>query len=87
MNIRYFFISRAITSGLSLAIQQSDCIANQQPSPIVAPYTVKKTNLQFLKPVKSSSDSLNIQKITHKVLSDTIQENSSGKEVGRIFMA
>ncbi|PIT68143.1 hypothetical protein [Bartonella tribocorum] len=66
MNIRYFFIAGAITSGLALAIQKSDRIVNQQPSPIVAPYTVEKTHLQFLKPVGSPSDTLNILRINNR---------------------
>ncbi|WP_273721878.1 MULTISPECIES: hypothetical protein [unclassified Bartonella] len=60
MNIRYFFIASAVTSGLALAIQQSDCIVNKKPSPIVAPYNVEKTNLQFFEPISGTSDTLNI---------------------------
>ncbi|WP_019219537.1 hypothetical protein [Bartonella florencae] len=60
MNIRYFFIAGAITSGLALAIQESDRIVNKQPSPIITPYTVEETNLQDLEPVKGTLDTLNI---------------------------
>ncbi|WP_375650525.1 hypothetical protein [Bartonella sp. OT172YNZD] len=66
MNIRYFFIAGAITSGLALAIQKSDRIVNKQPSPIVAPYTIEKTNLQFFKQVRNTSDTLNILRINNK---------------------
>ncbi|WP_375617159.1 hypothetical protein [Bartonella sp. AP58NXGY] len=66
MNIRYFFIAGAITSGLALAIQKSDHIVNQKPSPIVAPYTVEKTHLQFFKPVGSPSDTLSILRINSR---------------------
>lgn len=45
MNIRYFFIASAVTSGLALALQESETIVNKQPSPIVTPYTVDETNL------------------------------------------
>ncbi|EJF76572.1 hypothetical protein [Bartonella birtlesii] len=60
MNIRYFFIASAITSGLALAIQESDRIVNKQPSPIVTPYTVEKTDLQVLEPVNGTLDILDI---------------------------
>ncbi|WP_144756162.1 hypothetical protein, partial [Bartonella saheliensis] len=60
MNIRYFFIASAVTSGLALAIQQSDRIVNTKPSPIVAPYTVEKTHLHFFQQVRGTSDTLNI---------------------------
>ncbi|QEE09787.1 hypothetical protein D1093_09505 [Bartonella kosoyi] len=66
MNIRYFFIAGAITSGLALAIQKSDRIVNQKPSPIVIPYTVEKTHLEFLQQVKSPSDTLDILKINNR---------------------
>ncbi|PIT68144.1 hypothetical protein [Bartonella tribocorum] len=66
MNIRYFFIAGAITSGLALAIQKSDRIVNKQPSPIVSPYTDKKTHLQFFKPVGNPSDTLNILRINSR---------------------
>lgn len=75
MNIRYFFIAGAITSGLALAIQKSDRIVNQQPSPIVAPYTVEKTHLEFFKQVKSSSDTLNILKISGRTASEQASIN------------
>ncbi|WP_175869554.1 hypothetical protein [Bartonella gabonensis] len=70
MNIRYFFIAGAITSGLALAIQKSDRIVKQQPSPIVAPYTVEKTHLQFFKQVRSPSDTLNILKTANRTASE-----------------
>ncbi|GAA5100708.1 hypothetical protein [Bartonella acomydis] len=60
MNIRYFFIAGAITSGLALAIQQSDSIVNKQPSPTVTPHTVEKTVLQTFEPVNGTLDVLNI---------------------------
>lgn len=60
MNVRYFFIAGAITSGLALALQESDRIVNKQPSPIVAPYTVEENNLQLLEPVNGTLDTLNI---------------------------
>ncbi|GAA4664649.1 hypothetical protein [Bartonella pachyuromydis] len=60
MSIRYFFIASAVTSGLALAIQQSDRTENTKPSPIVAPYTVEKTRLQLLEQVSSTSDTSNI---------------------------
>ncbi|WP_208436964.1 hypothetical protein [Bartonella taylorii] len=63
MNIRYFFIASAVTSGLALAIQSSDSIANKQPSPIVASYTVYETDSQLLKPVSNTSDTLNILEV------------------------
>ncbi len=63
MNIRYFFIASAVTSGLALAVQSSDSIANKQPSPIVAYYTVYETDSQLLKPVSNTSDTLNILKV------------------------
>ncbi|WP_273719233.1 MULTISPECIES: hypothetical protein [Bartonella] len=66
MNIRYFFVAGAITNGLALAIQKSDRIVNKQPSPIVAPYTGEKTHLQFLNPVGSPSDTLNILRINNR---------------------
>ncbi|WP_375615897.1 MULTISPECIES: hypothetical protein [unclassified Bartonella] len=70
MNIRYFFIAGAITSGLALAIQNSDRIVNKQPSPIVAPYTVEKTYLQFFKPVSNISDTLNILRTSNRTASE-----------------
>ncbi|WP_455479236.1 hypothetical protein V4B17_05905 [Bartonella sp. B23] len=63
MNIRYFFIASAVTSSLALAIQESDSIVNQQPSPIVTNYTVDDTGLQFIKPVGNTLDKLDILKI------------------------
>ncbi|WP_375686071.1 hypothetical protein [Bartonella sp. AP65SXKL] len=70
MNIRYFFIAGAITSGLALAIQKSDRIVNKQPSPIVAPYTIEKTNLQFVKQVRDTSDTLNILRVSNRSASE-----------------
>ncbi|MBB4076261.1 hypothetical protein GGR08_000554 [Bartonella fuyuanensis] len=70
MNIRYFFIAGAITSGLALAIQESGRIVKQQPSPIVVPYTVEKTPLHFLKTVSNTSDTLNILRIENIALSE-----------------
>ncbi|EJF82508.1 hypothetical protein MCU_01431 [Bartonella elizabethae Re6043vi] len=70
MNIRYFFIAGAITSGLALAIQKSDRIVNQAPSPIVAPYTVEKTHSQFFKQVSSPSDTLNILRTANRTASE-----------------
>ncbi|WP_375608154.1 MULTISPECIES: hypothetical protein [unclassified Bartonella] len=75
MNIRYFFIAGAITSGLALAIQKSDRIVNQQPSPIVAPYTVEKTHLQFFKPVSNISDTLNILRTNNRTASEQASIN------------
>ncbi|CAK02259.1 hypothetical protein [Bartonella tribocorum] len=75
MNIRYFFIAGAITSGLALAIQKSDHIVNQKPSPIVAPYTVEKTHLQFFKPVGSPSDTLSILRINGRTASEQASIN------------
>ncbi|WP_455465879.1 hypothetical protein [Bartonella sp. B39] len=63
MNIRYFFIASAVISGLALAVQESDSIVNKQPSPVVANYTVHKTDLQFIKPVGNTLDKLDILKI------------------------
>ncbi|WP_208436284.1 hypothetical protein [Bartonella phoceensis] len=60
MDIRYFFIASAVTSGLALAMQESDSIANQEPSPIVAPYTFYEHNSQFIKYISSTSDQLSI---------------------------
>ncbi|UNF40249.1 hypothetical protein MNL09_07360 [Bartonella krasnovii] len=70
MNIRYFFIAGAVTSGLALAIQKSDRIVNQAPSPIVAPYTVEKTHLHLLKQVMSPSDTLNILRTANRTASE-----------------
>ncbi|WP_142416092.1 hypothetical protein [Bartonella massiliensis] len=70
MNIRYFFIAGAVTSGLALAIQKSDRIVNQQPSPIVAPYTVEKIRLQFSKQIRIPSDTLNILKTANRTASE-----------------
>ncbi|WP_273719234.1 MULTISPECIES: hypothetical protein [Bartonella] len=82
MNIRYFFIAGAITSGLALAIQKSDRIVNKQPSPIVAPYTGEKTHLQFFKPVGSPSDTLNILKINNRTASEqALIDNIYGKGI------
>ncbi|WP_375662342.1 MULTISPECIES: hypothetical protein [unclassified Bartonella] len=75
MNIRYFFIAGAITSGLALAIQKSDRIVNKQPSPIVAPYTIEKTNLQFVKKVRDTSDTLNILRISNRSASEQASIN------------
>lgn len=61
MSIRYFFIASAITSGLSLAINESDGIVNTEPSPIVAYYTDNE-NKNFLRTVSNTSDELNILK-------------------------
>ncbi|EJF83737.1 hypothetical protein [Candidatus Bartonella washoeensis] len=44
MKIRYFFIVGAITSGLTVAIEASEHIVNQQQETIVAPYTVHETD-------------------------------------------
>lgn len=86
MNIRYFFIAGAITSGLALALQKSDRIVNKQPSPIVAPYTVEKTHLEFFKQVKSSSDTLNILKISSRTASiDDVYEK--GKSLLNAFVS
>ncbi|MCZ2158712.1 hypothetical protein NPX99_05420 [Bartonella sp. 220] len=63
MNIRYFFIAGAITSGLALAIQQSDRISNQEKSPIVTPYTVDeddKDNLNLLEPTNGTFEKSDI---------------------------
>ncbi|WP_375623728.1 MULTISPECIES: hypothetical protein [unclassified Bartonella] len=75
MNIRYFFIAGAITSGLALAIQKSDRIVNKQPSPIVAPYTIEKTNLQFFKQVRNTSDTLSILRINNRSASEQASIN------------
>ncbi|WP_375666601.1 hypothetical protein [Bartonella sp. TT121SHDZB] len=69
MNVRYFFIAGAITSGLTLSIQKYDRIVNQQPSPIVVPYTVEKTHLQFFKPLNNTLDSFNVLRIHNKIAS------------------
>ncbi|WP_039758313.1 hypothetical protein [Bartonella queenslandensis] len=87
MNIRYFFIAGAITSGLALAIQKSDRIVNQQPSPIVAPYTVKKTHLEFLKQVKSPSDTLNILRISARTASEQASINNIYEKGRNLFNA
>ncbi|WP_375658651.1 hypothetical protein [Bartonella sp. MR30HLJHH] len=75
MNIRYFFIAGAITSGLALAIQNSDRIVNKEPSPIVAPYTIEKTNLQFVKQVRDTSDTLNILRVNNRSASEQASIN------------
>ncbi|WP_144754543.1 MULTISPECIES: hypothetical protein [Bartonella] len=75
MNIRYFFIAGAITSGLALAIQKSDRIVNQAPSPIVAPYTVKKTHLHLFKQVMSPLDTLNILRTANRTASEQASIN------------
>ncbi|ACS51866.1 hypothetical protein [Bartonella grahamii] len=75
MNIRYFFIAGAITSGLALAIQNSDRIVNKEPSPIVAPYTIEKTNLQFFKQVRDTSDTLNILRVSNRSASEQASIN------------
>ncbi|UNE53934.1 hypothetical protein [Bartonella machadoae] len=67
MNIRYFFIAGAITSGLALALQESDRIVNQEKDPIITPYTVDEVynnDLQHLEPINGKFDTLNII-ITH----------------------
>ncbi|WP_208433520.1 hypothetical protein [Bartonella taylorii] len=60
MNVRYFFIAGAITSGLALALQESYRSVNKQPSPIVAPYTVEENDLELLEPISGTLDTLNI---------------------------
>ncbi|WP_330168130.1 hypothetical protein [Bartonella grahamii] len=75
MNIRYFFIAGAITSGLALAIQKSDRIVNKQPSPIVAPYTIDKTYLRFFKQVRNTSDTLNILRVNNRSASEQASIN------------
>lgn len=56
MNIKYFFIASAVTSGLALALQESNRIVNQQPSSIVVPYTVDTTTSQFIKPISGTTN-------------------------------
>ncbi|WP_156851452.1 hypothetical protein [Bartonella refiksaydamii] len=73
MNVRYFFIAGAITSSLSLALQESDRIVNKQPSHIVAPYTVEETDLQLLEPISSTVDTFDILE----------KQSSNSKEVAK----
>ncbi|EJF87757.1 hypothetical protein [Bartonella rattimassiliensis] len=78
MNIRYFFIAGAITSGLALALQESDRIVNQKPSPIAVPYTVEKTHLtslNFFEPVSDTSETLNILRINNRTASEQASIN------------
>ncbi len=61
MIIRYFFIAGAVTSSLAFALQESEYKINKQPSPIVAPYTVDRTDSRLLQPIKGTLiDTLNI---------------------------
>ncbi|MET3589878.1 hypothetical protein ABID23_000966 [Bartonella silvatica] len=60
MNIRYFFMASAITSVLTLALQESDRIVNKKPSPIVAPYTAHESDLHNHGSVSGALDTLNI---------------------------
>ncbi|MBX4336487.1 hypothetical protein [Bartonella raoultii] len=62
MNIRYFFIAGAVTSGLSLALQESDRIVSQKPSPVVTPYTVETITPWFIQPISDTTD-INILKL------------------------
>ncbi|WP_455480551.1 hypothetical protein V3564_05350 [Bartonella sp. B12(2025)] len=65
MNIRYFFIAGAVTSALTLAIQESDRITNKQPSPIVAPYTVDENILQLFEPTSATLGTLGALGASH----------------------
>ncbi|MBB5074376.1 Ni/Fe-hydrogenase subunit HybB-like protein [Bartonella callosciuri] len=60
MNIRYFFIACAVTSGLAVVLKESDSIVKQQPSPIIAPYTVDKPSLQLLEPTSGTFYNLHL---------------------------
>ncbi|UTO28175.1 hypothetical protein [Bartonella harrusi] len=63
MNIRYFFIAGAITSGLALALQESDRIVNQEKDLIITPYNadeVYKNDLHDIEPISGKFDTLNI---------------------------
>ncbi|MGF7157277.1 hypothetical protein [Bartonella heixiaziensis] len=65
MKIRYFFIVGAITSGLSLSLEASEHVVNQQQNPVISPYTNSEEDLNLFEPVVGTFN-LSSKLVTYK---------------------
>ncbi|WP_455481811.1 hypothetical protein V4P56_04990 [Bartonella sp. B35(2025)] len=76
MNIRYFFIAGAITSGLSFALGASEHAVTHQQYPFILPFTIPETNLHLPKHTNDQFDSLNTQefKNNNETIKDMIEQ-------------